>query len=451
MKSKKEIENAFFENTKKHILADEKRINKNTKDLLTYYEKAVFETEGRIHALYSRFAKDNNMTVKEAREFITSSEQKVFNKTISEYMRDISLEGENSLTKIELDTLSTKARLTREEKLLADIYMDMGKMADVTNAELEKVLEETLKTSFVRSAFDVQNAMGVYYRVNMLSDPAIKMLVNHTWAKKDYSKALWSHVDNFNANIKQVLTDGFIQGKSIDKMIRSLKEKTGACHEAVERLVKTEVKYFANKGELEGYKANGITKYVYMGSREKGYACNCASLNGVIIDVDKAVPLENFPPLHPHCMCSVRAYFDNSLFDNNENLREYDKEKSLDTWKHDYIIKNEEDLVKGLQEELGCDIIKKTPRDFERIDKTLANKASYSVGVKGGIDLHLYDDKGRVTKTFTNHNHDTPKHHNFGEFGEHIHDWILNKKGEPVRQKQREVTAEEKSIMERIL
>lgn len=449
MKSRSQIEADFFENTKKHILEDEKNIDKNAKELLVYYERAVEETNDRIHAIYSKFAKEHQMSVQEAQAFITSSEQNVFNKTIGEYMQEISMEGEHSKTKKELDVLSAKARLTREEKLLADIYMDMGKMADVTNQELEKVLKETLKTTFIRSAFDIQNTMGVYYRINMLSDSAIKKIIDHPWAMQKYSKRVWGHVDHLNAHVKEVIMDGFIQGKSIDKMVRGLQERTEVCKDAVERLIKTEVKYFANQGELEGYKANGITKYVYMGAKEKGYACNCASLNGVIIDVADARPLENFPPLHPNCKCAVRAYFEESILDNNNNLVHYNKEKTLSEWKHDYIIKNEEDLVKGLQNELKCDIIK--VQHTERTNPNLANKATFLVGLKGGIDLNIYDDKGRITKTITNNNHGNPKNHNFGEFGEHVHDWFIDDNGNPIRQKQREVTEDEKHIMRRIL
>lgn len=466
MKSRSQIEADFFENTKNHILEDEKNIDKNAKELLVYYERAVEETNNRIHAIYSKFAKEHQMSVQETQAFITSSEQNVFNKTIGEYMQEISMEGEHSKTKKELDVLSAKARLTREEKLLADIYMDMGKMADVTNQELEKVLKETLKTTFIRSAFDIQNTMGVYYRVSMINDSAIQKLVTHPWAKNNYSKALWGHVDNLNAHVKEVIMDGFIQGKSIDKMVRGLQERTEVCKDAVERLIKTEVKYFANQGELEGYEANGITKYVYMGSKEKGYACNCASLNGVIIDVADAKPLENFPPLHPNCKCAVRAYFEESILDNNKNLVHYNKEKTLSEWKHDYIIKNEEDLVKGLQNELKCDIIKTQSTVFE--SEQFANKATYSINQRGHISLSLYDDKGRIIKQFHNSNHDQPKYHNFGEFGEHVHDWDYEayelelakykslkskkrvKKPTPAR-KARECTKEEKRIMEKLL
>lgn len=332
----------FFNNTKKHILEDEKNIDKHTKELITHYEKAVIETEDRIHAMYSKFAKDNKITKAEAKKLITKSEQKVFKKTISEFMRDISAEGLDSKTKIELDTLSAKARLTREEKLLADIYMDMGKMADVTNPELEKVLAETLKTSFQRSAFDVQNAMGIYYRVNNLSDPAIKLIINRDWAKQSYSKSLWGHVDNVNAHIKEVITDGFIQGKSVDKMVRSLKERMEVCHEAVERLVKTECKYFANQGELEGYRANGITKYVFIGRDETAEKCNCSYYSNKIIDVDKAQALVNFPPLHPNCKCSIRAYFEDSILDNNKDKVYLEKGFGYSEWEERFLVKPKE-------------------------------------------------------------------------------------------------------------
>lgn len=464
VKPMSDISTKFFENAKSHILEDERRIDRNTKDLMSVYEKAVMQTEDRIHAIYSKFASENGMTVQEARKYITESEQNVFRKSVSEYLKDISLEGEESKTLVELNTLSAKARLTREEKLLADIYMDMGRMADRTGDELEAVLKDTLRTTFLRSSLDIQNAMGVYYRINMLSDAAISKIVNHPWSGKRFSQRIWGHVDNLNAHVKEVLTDGFVQGKSIDKMVRGLRERTGVAGEAVERLIRTETKYFANQGELEGYKANGITKYVYLGTREQHFACNCASLNGTIIDVDDAKPFENFPPLHPNCKCSVRAYFENSILDNNKGAVPYDKKLSLPEWKHRYVIKHEEDLVKGLKDVLKCDIIK-AQRTPHMVSPGLANKASYIINNRGQISLSLYDENGRIKKQFHNSNHDLPKFHDFGLLGEHVHDWDYeayqeeikayrkNKAGKrptPAR-KPRECNAEERKIMEKLL
>ncbi|MBS9782638.1 MAG: minor capsid protein [Arcobacter sp.] len=480
IKPESKIQKEFFNNTKNHVLEDNKKINEYTKELIAYYENAVEETTDKIYAMYLKFSKDNQVDVSKAIELISGGELKIFRKTIKEYMKDISLEGENSKTAFELDVLSKASRVSRYEKILADIYIEMGKMADSTSKELEEVIKDTLKTNFVRSSYDLQKGMGVAYKINMLSDSAIERIIKYPWAKKKYSETLWGHVDTFNKKVKNIIADGFMQGKSVYDMASKLQIMTGACKKAVTRVIQTECKYFANKGELEGYKESGIKKYVYMGSKEVGFACNCASLDGVMIEVDDAKTIStnnesnnnaNFPPLHPNCHCSTRAYFEKSILENKDVVL-FDKNMTLDEWKYNYILKKEEDLVKGLQEELKCDILKVSRVNLE--NPGMENKAGYTIDKQGKIILSLFDDKGRVKKQFHNNNHGYPKEHDFGIHGEHVHDWdyeayvkeleeykkVLKtfkgkkskqpKKPQPARDA-RGCTKEEQSIMKRIL
>ena len=47
-----------------------------------------------------------------------------------------------------------------------------------------------------------------------------------------------------------------------------------------ERLVRTECKYFANQGEVMGYKESGIEEYQFLGGTEHSGSCTCSDLNG---------------------------------------------------------------------------------------------------------------------------------------------------------------------------
>ncbi len=449
MRSEKEINKLLFDFSKDGIIKKDELSKSRTKDLMRYYEITAMETKGRIHALYSKYAIDNKITVTEARALISADEQNTFKMKLSEYMAKISAEGAESKTKIELDRLALKSRLSREEKLLADINMAMGEMADKTAEVMGKEFKSIVADNFIRSAYEVQKAMGVSFAVDNLSDRAIKMIVEHKWAKNDFSRSLWGHMDTFHKQLREVLATGFMSGSSVDKMVREMQKRTGACRKACFRLIQNQCQYFANEGERQGYKANGIEKYVFMGTNETRLACECSSLNKVVIKLEDAVPLINFPPLHPHCICTTRAYFENSILNDNSNTRPFDEGMSMGDWRKNYVRKNEEDLLKGLKEELGCDIIKSEKTD--RVNKSLAGKASYIIHSKGGIDLNLYDDKGYITKTFTNNDHGNPSKHKFGKLGEHVHDWVKDKKGNPVKKYQREITEEEKNIMGRIM
>lgn len=70
---------------------------------------------------------------------------------------------------------------------------------------------------------------------------------------------------------------------------------------------------------------------------------------------------------------------------------------------------------------------------------------------KGGIDRNYYDGSGKQTKQISNHNHGHPKQHDFGDHGEHAHDYIYDENGDLLDRPIRELTDEERKENEDIL
>ena len=59
-------------------------------------------------------------------------------------------------------------------------------------------------------------------------------------------------------NIRETLTKGLIQGKSVQKMGQELRKLEGVSKYQAERLIRTETNFFMTKGHVDGYKANGV-------------------------------------------------------------------------------------------------------------------------------------------------------------------------------------------------
>ncbi len=471
MKSKRDINEELFKLARDNIRMKDEFSRHEAKKLISYFDKVAEDTKLKIEGIYHRFAKNNGMTVVEAKKYLSESEYNAFRMSLADYMEEIQVDGLGEKTLKELNTLSAKSRLQRYEKLLADIYMENMAMAKKIDDKMAIEFREVIKTNFIRTAYGVQKAMGVNFAIDNLSDRAIALIVKHKWAKRTFSESIWGHIDTLNEDVREVLAKGFISGKSVDKMVKELERRTGVARSYVHRLVQNQCQYFANEGERQGYMANGIKKYVFMGANETRYACECSSLNNVTINIENAIPLKNFPPLHPNCICTTRAYFENSILNDNVGVRDYDESLSLGQWRHKYVKKNEEDLLKGLKEVLDCDIIR-VDNPVDLITPELANKASYHINDRGHITLSLYDDEGKVKKQLHNTNHDNPKEHDMGLLGEHVHDWDYeawekelidykrkpkkNSNGKKIRKPrpardQRPCTKEEQKIMERLL
>lgn len=62
----------------------------------------------------------------------------------------------------------------------------------------------------------------------------------------------------------------------------------------------------------------------------------------------------------------------------------------------------------------------------------------------GGIDRNYYDENGRQIKQISNNDHFHPKHHNYGEHGEHAHDYVYDDSGNLIGRPHRELTESER-------
>lgn len=72
------------------------------------------------------------------------------------------------------------------------------------------------------------------------------------------------------------------------------------------------------------------------------------------------------------------------------------------------------------------------------------NSITQNTNKKGGIDRNYYGSDGKQTKQISNNDHGHPKAHDYGEHGEHAHDYIYGNSGELVERTIRELNDDER-------
>lgn len=310
--------NEWIEDAKERVLRNTKRTDDYARELIFLYDEAAFNIEKEIEALFARFAKDNGLTEEAARQLLEGKAYSVWRKSIEEYIAEASDAAKGSRALLELNTLAMKSRITRKEQLLANVYQNMIDLAEDSTAKLDTLLGDMLQVNYYESCFSIQRGIGMGFHVAKISDRLIKQVLAFPWSEKHYSEAVWGACDHLSALARREITLGFIQGSSVQKMARAIDEVMDKGRYNAERLVRTECKYFANQGEIMGYKENGIEEYQFLGGTEHSGGCTCSELNGRVFRVDEAEAGVNLPPIHPNCLCIIRAYFRKSVFDKRE-------------------------------------------------------------------------------------------------------------------------------------
>ena len=259
----------------------------------------------------------------------------MWRKSIEEYIAEASDAAKGSKALLELNTLAMKSRITRKEQLLANVYQNMIDLAEDSTTKLDTLLGDMLQVNYYESCFSIQRGIGLGFHVAKIDKKLIQRVLSFPWSEKHYSEAVWGACDHLSALAKREITLGFIQGSSVQKMARAIDEVMDKGRYNAERLVRTECKYFANQGEVMGYKESGIEEYQFLGGTEHSGSCTCSELNGRVFRVDEAEPGVNLPPIHPNCLCIIRAHFKKSVFAKREG-NPLDGNIKFEEWKKKY-------------------------------------------------------------------------------------------------------------------
>ena len=326
----------WIEDAKMRVLQNTKRTDEAVRELIFLYDEAAYNVEKEINALFARFAKDNALTDAQASQLLSGREYSTWRKSILVYMAEASGAAKDRKTMLELNTLAMKSRISQKERLLANIYQNMIDLAGDSNAKLETLLGDMLRVNYYESCFAIQRGIGLGFNVAKLDKKLIHQVLAHPWSEKHFSEAVWGACDHLAALAKREITLGFIQGSSVQKMAKAIDDVMDKGRYNAERLVRTECKYFANQGELMGYKENGIKRYRFIGGTEGSGICTCAELNGQVFNVEDAVAGINYPPIHPNCLCIVVADFDKGMFNRKIDAAPLSENIKFQEWRRKY-------------------------------------------------------------------------------------------------------------------
>jgi SPP1 gp7 family putative phage head morphogenesis protein len=327
--------NVWIEQTKAELLRNEKIADDYLKDLFFLYDEAAFDVEKSINTMFARYADNNALSRSEATALLSGQEYRVWRYSLEKYIDEIAEAAKGSKLLLELNTLSAKSRISRQEQLLSNIYRNMMTLANDTSTSLTTLLEDVTRTNYYRTCYDVQRIGGIGFEVAKINEQTIKDIISYPWSQKQFSEAVWDNASKIAALAKQEITLGFIKGSSVQKMAKEINDVMGKGRYVAERLVRTECKSFAGQGKLHAWTEMGIEEYRYIGGTEGSTHCGCADLNNKTFKLSEAEPGVNFPPIHPNCLCIVVPYFKENIF----AKRDYDPIKrriKFETWYEKY-------------------------------------------------------------------------------------------------------------------
>ncbi|EHL19792.1 hypothetical protein HMPREF9628_01308 [Peptoanaerobacter stomatis] len=288
---------------KRALMQEQKTKEKSEKflnDLQKQYNTAFMEIETDIQNWYKKYAKENNISILEAKKILSEKETK-------DYILDI----ETSIAMIKDEDLKLylrkkyfQERITRLQSLKNQTAMELEilrQSQDISTFEhLKNVYMDNLT---VDPAITVSSAFHRFSRV------AVENAVLTNWSGDTFSNRIWKHSNKLIDECQNVITTGIIQGHSIDTMSKKLSKRMDSNFANAKRIVRTESNYILSRATFENYETMGVEQYEFLATLDYKTSEICRELDKKVFYVkDKQVGV-NCNPMHPNCRSTTIPYF----------------------------------------------------------------------------------------------------------------------------------------------
>ena len=325
-------------------------------DLERIYGNAIKQTENDIARWYLRYAKNEKISLAEAKKQLTKNELKEFRMSVEEYVK----KGESMDPQwaAELERASTKFHVTRIEALKMQMQQNVEYMIAEQADGVDKLMRDIFTDSYYHSAFEIQKGIGVGWDLMKLDKNVIDKAMSKPWTADgtNFSERIWG---KYRPELVKKLHDGLtlnlIQGKSANELVNEITNQFNVKKHQAQNLVQTEKAYFQSLAQKDAFKTLGVEEYEIVATLDTKTSDICREMDGKHFKLDDFTPGATAPPFHNRCRTATAPYFDDEFtIDEERAARETDGSyytvpgnMKYKDW-YDKYVKEEKDVGKEI-------------------------------------------------------------------------------------------------------
>ena len=280
------------------------KIGAYDRELDKLYRQAYMAVEKEIADFYARYAKDNNLTMAEARKRISAFDVKAYQDRVAEIMKRGNL---SARAKQELRLYNATMKINRLEMLKANIGLSLIETYQSEEDAFRECLNEDAASEYRRQS-------GILGEMTQdMPKEMLQSVVEGSFHNATFSDRIWAHQDELRYRLESMLTNGLIQGKNPRAYISQLRKEFGVSRSNAFRLLRTEFARVQTDTQMRTFSEYGYSEYIFISNST---ACrDCLELNGQHFKLTEQQIGKNAPPIHPNCMCSTAAYSGRGIAD----------------------------------------------------------------------------------------------------------------------------------------
>lgn len=280
-------------------------------NLEAQYEMAIAEIDKKIAAWYQRFAKNNEISLAEAKRLLNSDELEEFKWTVRSYIEHGEVSALSGEWLKQLENASSRVHISRLDSLKLQLRQEAEALHGSQLRATESLLGDIYREGYFHTAFELQKGLGFGWSLHGMSASTIEKVLARPWTTdgQTFRDRVWTNkaalVNSVNTNLTQMI----MRGEAPDRAIKAIAKQFGVSKGKAGRLVMTESAAFASAAQKDCFTELDVEEYKIIETLDQ-YTCDtCGALDGKVYKMSDFQVGVTAPPFHPWCRGCTAPYF----------------------------------------------------------------------------------------------------------------------------------------------
>lgn len=299
------MKNADYWRGRFSILEDSahQEAQRTIQDMEELYLDAQRSVQKEIESWYARFAVNNQISLTDARKWLTAGQLEEFHWSVEQYIKIGEQAGLDAAWLKKLENASTRFHISRLEAVQTGIQQQLELLYGNQVDSLDALLKKVVGNGYTHTAFEVQKGVGLGWDITGLDQKKLETLLSKPWTTdgRTFRDRCWLNKNDLVGSVSKSLTQGLLRGDSPAKITTAIQKQFGVHRYKAGRLVNTETTYFNAVATKECYKDLDVEMVEIIETLDSHTCSICGGLDGKVIPISQYEPGVTVPPFHPNC------------------------------------------------------------------------------------------------------------------------------------------------------
>lgn len=299
------MRNADYWRGRFSILEDSahREAQRTIQDMEELYLDAQRSVQKEIESWYARFAVNNQISLTDARKWLTAGQLEEFHWSVEQYIKIGEQAGLDAAWLKKLENASTRFHISRLEAVQTGIQQQLELLYGNQVDSLDALLKKVVGNGYTHTVFEVQKGVGLGWDITGLDQKKLETLLSKPWTTdgRTFRDRCWLNKNDLVGSVSKSLTQGLLRGDSPAKITTAIQKQFGVHRYKAGRLVNTETTYFNAVATKECYKDLDVEMVEIIETLDSHTCSICGGLDGKVIPISQYEPGVTVPPFHPNC------------------------------------------------------------------------------------------------------------------------------------------------------